>query len=547
MQKIAQFLLAFFLFCTSVQAFDVDEFAEEFYGDILNKVEVEESVIVAKRVSYQSGLPEELIQMLIKGSVTNEGKRLIEQWCGKGNSININSTCEENLLEQVELELDLAQLETQVGHDIIQDEIWANGTLRDAPFDLVVDLNVIDIILFGKESDIPLARWADDEETALNIPVAQTLSGTNVKLVDYYDQKKINDLYGLMESKVNGSEEPAEGLIAQSQKLVGILQNNNSAQASAFQCLDPIGFQFLNLSDVPEEENQGEGDVSVPGGLDGDEDGENEGEEIPQGEGFDPDPLTQKEVCENPLYGGYYCRNSPLDGGSSSSDGTEDCDPTTGACKKCLFETEDGSISFCITWEFQTSLHSLFSSTWVEDSVQGYIDAAKEVFQNLEGAGPLTPKQEQNQGGFLTHLWDLARPPGQILYTKSKIPEMWLSEPAQKDFSFDSLLSQWQGFQFSIANNYDSEAALFKAQRLGNLSADLARKEVERLNRYRMKEEIDQLAKLQDIEEGNLYYKNVLKNLQNFRKIYDTRIHTAFNDFPFQEIQGLQNPENVCK
>lgn len=36
-------------------------------------------------------------------------------------------------------------------------EMWANGSLSDAPFDLIVDLNLIEIVMFGSQ-----AKWMDD-------------------------------------------------------------------------------------------------------------------------------------------------------------------------------------------------------------------------------------------------------------------------------------------------------------------------------------------------------------------------------------------------
>lgn len=40
-------------------------------------------------------------------------------------------------------------------------ERWANGTLSDSSFDIIVDLNIIDVILFGPEATLPAARLPD--------------------------------------------------------------------------------------------------------------------------------------------------------------------------------------------------------------------------------------------------------------------------------------------------------------------------------------------------------------------------------------------------
>ena len=49
------------------------------------------------------------------------------------------------------------QAKASLKQELNNHEIWANGTLSDSPFDLIVDLNLIEIVLFGSR-----AQWVDD-------------------------------------------------------------------------------------------------------------------------------------------------------------------------------------------------------------------------------------------------------------------------------------------------------------------------------------------------------------------------------------------------
>src|SRR5687768_1255052 len=52
----------------------------------------------------------------------------------------------------------MAMYETVLATEIGAGDRWANGTLSDSSFDIIVDLNVIDVILFGPKAQIPEAR-----------------------------------------------------------------------------------------------------------------------------------------------------------------------------------------------------------------------------------------------------------------------------------------------------------------------------------------------------------------------------------------------------
>jgi len=74
---------------------------------------------------------------------------------------NKSLTQQNKLYERVKKAYDREKIIHQSKESLKQqfknNEIWANGSLSDSPFDLIVDLNLIELILFGSK-----AKWVDD-------------------------------------------------------------------------------------------------------------------------------------------------------------------------------------------------------------------------------------------------------------------------------------------------------------------------------------------------------------------------------------------------
>lgn len=562
-------MLAFFSFPSLGHAFDTEEFANDFYTKIQNKVSLEENTTITKNLSMATSLPQDILARLIAGTNSFQDTEAINAWCGESRTRDLESACKTNLKNLAKFEIDLNQLQTTLDNHLTKDEMWANGTIADSAFDLVVDLNIIDTILFGKDSDIPLARWTKIQDKQDSVNPGYRLSNTS----NLQDSTGVNSEQGTVgyqtgnpaipgsSSGSNSGNGSGSGSGASLQQIAGILSASSPASGAAngngLQCVDPKSFTFLQISGNPAL-SPGEGNGGVDGGQtpgnagEGSAFGDHAQAVSPQqilfgdswigsGNPFAPRPVEENKTCKDPLYGGFYCKQAI--GGIDTTDGTKNCDPLSGLCKKCFVSGSDqpADIDYCITWQFKQSDHSMFGSTWVEDSLKGYIEAGIEIYRTMNSLAPLSPKQQQNQAGFPTHLWDLARGPGKMLYFASKVPDQWLTEPKQIDFSYSEVLKRWQAQNLATQTSYNTSNNFVETSLYPELTET---EKANALEKQRQQDAMDAKAFQSSYDQTSVYYKNILTNLHQFATIFEKRFNQKTVEFPFTEIENVS--KNVC-
>ncbi len=86
---------------------------------------------------------------------------------GKFQEAGYTSVSQENLLQEIStkvnetlaFEQDVADYELSLKMETGTLGLYSNGTLDDSDFDLIVDLNKIDVIYFGEQAKLPVAYW----------------------------------------------------------------------------------------------------------------------------------------------------------------------------------------------------------------------------------------------------------------------------------------------------------------------------------------------------------------------------------------------------
>lgn len=119
------------------------------------------------RVSSMIGVSSDTYLSAIKGTMTDSVRI-----CGIQESTKETLTtdallnCQKRLQSLYSEEYNRNFFEWRIQYDALAREAWMNGSLLDGSFDLVVDLNVIDLILFGKEASVPSGPsplWYDSD------------------------------------------------------------------------------------------------------------------------------------------------------------------------------------------------------------------------------------------------------------------------------------------------------------------------------------------------------------------------------------------------
>src|SRR6185295_17276599 len=131
---------------------------QNLYNHVYEDLSQKPQEIALERVSKQLAISNSELQKILGGAADTAllGKL---GFCGgtelTPTQIFACSTKVQDMFAEEEL---FASYEVPLEAEISAGDRWANGTLSDGSFDIVVDLNVIDVILFGASATVPTAR-----------------------------------------------------------------------------------------------------------------------------------------------------------------------------------------------------------------------------------------------------------------------------------------------------------------------------------------------------------------------------------------------------
>jgi hypothetical protein len=597
MFKIKNFLLlafSFFLISFNTIVFaeenqEIKDLASDFYEDIRERVEEKEKIRIEKRLELSSGIHGDVALAIAKGGSNAVTSEAIKDYCGD-NSVVFSGidVCKDNLKKLLRLDIDLEQLHTELQFATEVDEIWSNGTMSDSFFDLVVDLNLVDILLFGLEAEIPKSRWKKSSKGNDSLgggkDIGDLLKDAPPAFFDTQNRTRDNNTNNFRDLKTANDDNvylDIQGNIKDSRSDVFVLKARETIEKEVLQssprsslihsvvldsenlqCRNPSEFAILNVLEVPpltggggtksqnpqtkppqdEIPDEEEGDED-----DGDDDANNQNNRDPQesqnpqgtqgGESgsLESGPIVLKDIekKEGCLYGGFYC--PPPQGGRGNLNSSNDCDPMSGICKKCW--DLESSVKYCMTWEFKMGSNDVLTSMEVVDSITGYIQAGNKSYTSLLGVGPLTPTEQQNQAGALTQVASLFQNPGMFISVKEKIPDLWSHEAKKVDLDQKAMIKYWERMR-------ESEKDILDPSINSDVSIEEAFSQSESaqfIETQRKRFENDLQDRESQDDARKVYYKNVLQNINNFHTVFDAQFRKRMDTLPFSILTDSLN------
>lgn len=122
---------------------DPDEFGEDLYEYVYNRVKYEPTQVALKQTTSRRPVTQQEIKFIKEGG-------LIADFAEKGKTPSQVEQAREKFMAEFDLDMLLAEFAVPLKMTAEQTEIFANGDESDSGFDLLVDLAIIEKILFGK-------------------------------------------------------------------------------------------------------------------------------------------------------------------------------------------------------------------------------------------------------------------------------------------------------------------------------------------------------------------------------------------------------------
>jgi hypothetical protein len=534
--KIFFLLALFFLNLTSVKAdIDINNIANNFYKKINTEILEKENTVLINKLNKNTNIPTETLNNIIKFAPSKKDEEIIAEYCKEKDKNVYNSDCREKLEQYLKFELDLNEMDQDLGKNLEVSQIYSNGTLADSPFDLVVDLNIIDVLLFGSKARIPLAlfEFNSNKNNPNQANVSKKLAGENNFLKDYFGKNsEENQLGENLEDKNN------EDFFIEAKDFEEILLKKPNITADNLMCVDPNSLIFLNLEDL-EKDNYNDQTENLDKKIE--IKNQTEYQKLLEQREWVKNQNNIQTNCKNHLYGGYFCADNSLKNLSLDSS-NDNCDLQTGNCEKCFVDSS--GIRFCLVLSLRKTKNSLFSSEWVEDSVRSYLEDILKNTESLLSSTPLTPKKNQNQGGFITHLWDFFGNIGDNMSVRPKVIDLAskeayllpeIKEDTQKIINISKFCEQIDKSETEIYEGI----SLSKIKENQELLSEI--KEICYLKNY---EELKQESVNQ---KQQLYYQNIERNLQELRSVFKTNFLDNTKNFPFLELKLLKQGNKICE
>ena len=147
-------MLSFTQFTFADNKEEMDEiwkFSKNFFSKVYESLDT--SSKSSHRLSLETWISQKSIEDLINKNDVSESFQEITDYCDRKFAWK-RLTCEENLISKYYNEEDMLKLESEFFKKDINNEIWADWDVKNSFFDLVYDLNIIDIILFWEDATI---------------------------------------------------------------------------------------------------------------------------------------------------------------------------------------------------------------------------------------------------------------------------------------------------------------------------------------------------------------------------------------------------------